>query len=250
MSNDTRLSSGRLCNNLIRNIICSEIARKHDLEFIYGYADEIKELGVDLYESGTKFHDVLFYLREDQIEDILNRDEINFNLYASEEFYQGKYGANFVRNYVVNHKERIMDANKFKHRYKNNQDIFVHIRLDDVANSNPGFQYYDELINSLKTDQKVYITSDSLEHDICKRLIEKYDAICIDLSPIETIMFGSTCKHIILSMGTFSWTIGILGYFSNVFYPNFKDKPSFCPFELFDFPDWYPIEYVNESISS
>jgi hypothetical protein len=37
-------------------------------------------------------------------------------------------------------------------------------------------------------------------------------------------MFGSTCKHIILSGGTFSWLIGFLSRNSNVFYPDIKTK--------------------------
>ena len=92
-----------------------------------------------------------------------------------------------------------------------------------------------------------YIASDEIEHPICKRLIEEHQLIPVLLNPIDTIMFGSTCKYQILSMGTFSWIIGVLGYFSTIFFPNDSDKVSICPYELFDFPDWHSVDYIRPS---
>lgn len=243
MSNDTRRAHGRMCNHIIRNIICSELARKHDLKFLYGFIGESKALGIDLFETGKKYHKTIMYLHEQCIADYLARDEINFNLFACEEFYQGKYSANFVRDYLNRNREKIMAANKFKDRYQNNNDVFLHLRLGDAAYANPGFDYYDEMLNVLAPYGKAYIASDSIDHETCRRLIEKHGAIPVEYDPVETIMFGSTCKYQVLSMGSYSWMIGAMGYFSEIFFPNYRNKTAFCPYELFDFPDWHSVDY-------
>lgn len=243
MSNDTRRAHGRMCNHILRNVICSEIAKKHDLKFIYGYANETKALGIDIFESGTKYHQTIMYLHEKSIADYLSRNEINFNLFACEEFYQSKYCANFVRNKLNDQREQIMAANKYKDRYNNNDDVFLHVRLGDVVSSNPGFDYYDEMLNVLKPYDNAFIASDTIDHDICKRLIEKHNLIPVEMDHVDTIMFGSTCKYHVLSIGTYSWMIGVLGFFSTVFFPNYRNKTTFCPYELFDFSDWHSVDY-------
>ena len=245
MSNDTRRAHGGFCNHVIRNIICSALAKKHNLKFIYGYAGETKDLGIFLFDDGTEYHQTIMYLHECHIDEYLKRDTIDFNLFACEQFYQGKYCADFVRNALNEPRQRdaIVEKNKFKERYDSNQDVFVHVRLGDAESVNPGFHYYDQLLEMLKPYHMGYIASDCIEHPICDKLIKKHNLIPVMLNPIETIMFGSTCKYQILSAGSFSWMIGVLGYFSTVFFPNFRDKHSICPFELFDFPDWNPVDY-------
>jgi hypothetical protein len=64
-----------------------------------------------------------------------------------------------------------------------------------------------------------YISSDSINHPICKRLIEKYGLRIYNSDEIDTILFASTCSKIVLSTGTFSWLIGFLAPFSTVYYP-------------------------------
>jgi hypothetical protein len=56
---------------------------------------------------------------------------------------------------------------------------------------------------------------------------------------VDTIMFGNTCKYIVLSGGTFSWLIGLLGFNSVVYYP--KQKQLYYG-NIFVFPDWNGIE--------
>lgn len=43
------------------------------------------------------------------------------------------------------------------------------------------------------------------------------------MDEIHTIQFASTCKHIVLSHGSFSAVIGYLAFFSNVYYPAYGD---------------------------
>ena len=56
-------------------------------------------------------------------------------------------------------------------------------------------------------------------------------------------MFGSTCKYIVLTGGTMSWTIGLFGYFSTIYYPDLDLRPLYHPIELYDYPDWNKITY-------
>jgi len=53
-------------------------------------------------------------------------------------------------------------------------------------------------------------------------------------------MFGSTCQHIVLSGGTFSWLIGFLGFFSDVYFPSNREKVWYG--DIFVFPRWKGVE--------
>jgi len=125
-----------------------------------------------------------------------------------------------MRDYLHsdNIKSNIIEKNKFKERYNNN--IFIHIRLGDIAHNNPGLNYYlraIKYIKELNNFDNIYIASDTLTHDIIKKIIEEYPNVnLINYYEIETIQFGSTCKNIILSHGSF---------YSNVYYSKIeKDK--------------------------
>jgi hypothetical protein len=83
-----------------------------------------------------------------------------------------------------------------------------------------------------------YISSDSIDHEICKKLILKYKLIIYNDNEINTIQFASTNKYIILSSGTFSWLIGIFSFFSEVYYPKIK---VIWHGDIFVFPKWKEI---------
>ena len=55
-----------------------------------------------------------------------------------------------------------------------------------------------------------------------KNIVEKYpNAKLIDYDEVDTIHFGSTNKHVILSHGSFSAIIGYFAFFSDVYYPEY-----------------------------
>jgi hypothetical protein len=68
----------------------------------------------------------------------------------------------------------------------------------------------------------------------------KYNLKIIDYDEVNTVMFGSTCKYIVLSNGTFSWLIGFLAYYSNIYYPKIIHK---WHGDIFIFDSWNEIEY-------
>ena len=205
------------------------IAKVHDLSTTYSYDGEMKSLGIDLYSgnkrynSSTPLTDVNFihYLT---IEPRVNQ---NFSIHTHT-YFQTKAISNVLHKYLQDPvvKGPIMKANKFAKRYNSNNDIFIHVRLGDVTHFNPGFAYYDKVIQSLadKKPQYIYISSDTIDHPICKMLISKFSAKVIDYDFIDTLKFASTCKYLVLSHGSFSATIGNLGFYSEVYYPKYDHR--------------------------
>ena len=117
--------------------------------------------------------------------------------------------------------DRIRKKNIFSERYKNNNDLFIHIRSGDVKDKTDFLlPYYEKMLNTILYD-KAYLASDSIDSLLCNYLINKYTLQPILLNDIETIMFGSTCNNIVLSAGSFSWIIGFLAFDSNyIYYPD------------------------------
>jgi hypothetical protein len=225
-------NNGRLGNQIIRNLAVSFIAKKHNLNVNYSNYHLISsQLGIDLFMSGTQIYSDIKELNELNYFDIYNADNINYNLNPNNSFFQTKEIFNMIHNYIHSDiiKSNIIKINKFKERYNNNNDLFIHIRLGDVIHFNPGVDYYlknIKFIKELENIDNIYISSDTLTHDIIKKIVEEYPhAILINYNEIETIQFGSTCKNIILSHGSFSAIIGSLSFYSNIYYPKIqKDK--------------------------
>lgn len=151
--------------------------------------------------------------------------------------------ARYLRSYFDEEKNKnsITNNNLYKERYNNNNDVFIHIRLGDIIDRDfcQKIEYYDKALSNIDFDNG-YISSDSIDSYICKILILKYNLKIIDYNEVNTIMFGSTCKHIVLSNGTFSWLIGFLAYYSTIYYPKIIHK---WHGEIFVFDSWNEIEY-------
>jgi hypothetical protein len=246
MVNDMTNSEGRLCNHIIRAHVASFISKQQNLKFNYGqYYDKMKQLGIKLYTDGN-----MTYKFEQNISDInfMNYIRINIpifrNINVNRSYFQTKEFSNYLYNYYQNkeNQESIIQANKFNNRYNNNNDVFIHIRLGDVSDKNPGFDYYDKALSQIIFDNG-YIASDDIQNNICTKLIKKYNLKIIHYDEVDTIMFGSSCKYIILTGGTFSYIIGLLGFFSKVYY--LKSFNTWFPAELFHIPDWTEINLYN-----
>jgi hypothetical protein len=77
---------------------------------------------------------------------------------------------------------------------------------------------------------------------MCIALINKYKLQPVKDTEVKTIMFGSTCKNIILSNGTFSWMVGLLGFYSKIYYPKIKNS---WHGNIFVFPEWKQVDTSN-----
>jgi hypothetical protein len=209
---------GRLCNQVVRNVASSVIAEKFDLCITYHNFNMMKDLNIPLF-YGKNTYGTTAGVNNNNYVEILNRNSLNDNL-RFHDYLSTNAISTYVHNYIC--KESIIDhyieKNPHKLRFNNNNDCFVHIRLGDVTKYNPGFEYYDSVLQKLDVN-KIYISSDTPNHNIIQRLLKNHqNASVFHSNPIDTIHFGSTCKYIVLSNGTFSAILGYLGYHSTVYY--------------------------------
>jgi len=214
--------NGRLCNQIIRNLAVSLIAKKHNLKVDYSSCDLIAQLGIDLF-SGNYTNNNIVKLTDDNYFSILNGDDLNCALDPNSNYFQTKEITIFLHEYLHAEyvKSKIIEKNPFKCRYNENNDLFIHVRLTDAADWNPGVNYYLNAIKSIHFDN-LHIATDEKHNPIITTLLETYpSAKLVDEDEIRTIQFGSTCRHVILSHGSFSAVIGYLSFFSNIYYPEY-----------------------------
>ena len=164
-----------------------------------------------------------------------------------QDYFQSKEITDILYKHLQLNNKNIINTNPYKNRYNNNTDLFLHIRLTDAAKFNVGLAYYLFSINSI-IFENLYIGSDDFNHDIVQEIKRIYpNVIFIKENPVKTIQFGSTCKNIILSHGTFSSVIGYLAFFSKIYYPNYT--PGWCPLGMFENKGWNGIKIpVNKEV--
>ena len=264
--NNTNDCGGRFGNIFIRNFVAEYIAKKNNLKIIYERYEQLEKLGIKLFIGENTYEETLV-ITDNNIDSIIFNEDI-FNKYALNKniiFRQVSYNplnltnyawcqtsliANMINN-TLNIENRIYNNNPYQKRYGNNNDLFIHIRLGDIVDLkfNSPYEYYDNIIsriydsdnykNSIYFNTGIsYITSDSINHNICQRLIKKYKLKVYESDEIDTLQFGSTCQSIILSNGTYSWLLGILSIHSNIHYPNIT---KIWHGNIFVFPNWHKI---------
>lgn len=217
--------NGRLGNQIFRNLAVSIISEKYDLYVEYSNYSLIQKIGIDLFVGNKKYNETI-KVTDDNYFEILEKDTFYFNIDANDNYFQTKKISDMLYSYINSDKiiNHIINNNKYKERYNNNNDCFIHIRLGDVMKWNPGFEYYDSIISKLYVDN-IYIATDSPDHDIITNLKNKYSNIVMMGDELyEIIIFGSTNKYVILSYGTFSAIIGYLSFYSQVYYKTFCEN--------------------------
>lgn len=230
---------GRLGNRIIRNLAVSLLAKKYNLQVNYCDKELISKLGIELYSGNNRYTQTV-ELTDNNYFSIYNSGNFNYNLYAND-YFQTKEITNFLYNYL--HTDKIMSniikTNQFKERYNTNNDLYIHVRLSDATRWNPGITYYTNAIKNINFD-KLYISTDDVNHNIIIKLQELYpSSLLVKGNEITTIQFASTCKHIILSHGSFSAIIGYLSFFSNIYYPEYElDKMWYGDMFSIDSDNW------------
>jgi hypothetical protein len=234
---------GRLGNSIFRAVIVSMIIKKSKGKVTYQYQDELELLGIQLYK-GDIIYDKTLILTESNFWDFQdNNFKVNFNIEIPiTEFFQTRRVALFICDYVRQYFPSIYEANPFKERYQNNNDVFIHIRLGggDVTIKNKGINYYEKAINMIENYDNGYIATDSPDNVMVTYISNKYNfKVLNELDRVQCIQFGSLTKHIILSYGTFSAIIGYMAIDSNIYYPS--GDSGFCHDEILDIPWWHCV---------
>jgi len=230
------------------NMACHFLSMKYNLKFEYKYYDLFQKLGITLF-IGNKTYNENILLTDDNFYELIKNEgkkEYKNLILINDLTCHSKDFCYYLKNYfeINENRNKIMQLNIFKDRYIHNNDLFVHVRLGDVRkNKNHNLlEYYEDTIKKIHYE-KAYISSDEIQNSICKKLIRKFNMIVIDKNEVETIMFGSTCKYIVLSGGSFSWLIGFLAFFStDIYYPYNKNK---WYGDIFVFNKWKSVHLSN-----
>ena len=252
--NSTIDSPGRFGNHFFRNMVAHLISIKNNIKFNYSFYEKFKKLGIIFFIHGNNnpTSQNSLEINDKNFMDYINRTNfINNNAFnVNKGYFQTREFCHYLKSIFYTsdniYKNNILNSNIFKQRYNKNNDLYIHVRIGDLIWNkdfyNP-FDYYDKALQKVDYFNKGYISTDSPEHEICVKLINKYNLELINYDEVETIMFASTCKNIVLSQGTFSWLIGFLSFnYSNVYFPKIKMN-AFWHGDIFVFPEWKEIEY-------
>ena len=84
----------------------------------------------------------------------------------------------------------------------------------------------------------IIIATDDKYHNIVLQLLQNCpNARILDCDEITTFQFGSTCKNIILSHGSFSATLGYLSFYSTIYYPIYNKNKMWYG-DMFSIKNW------------
>ena len=226
---------GRFGNKFIRNMIIYLVSNKLNIETKYendieNNIDYFLKLG---FKFTSKDNNELKKqkITSSQIIDILN-NKITYlpeKHYILDGFYQNPEIIKHINYYFTNknnfYVQRVILNNPYQNRYKNNKDIFIHLRAGDIFSYNknnmvPSLSYYTKILDKFKDQcDNIYLSSDNIDCHFCQTLINTYKIKKYNKDKVDTIQFASTCKYIILSSGSYSLIIGLLSFFTEtVFY--------------------------------
>lgn len=242
----TKNMPGRFGNKFFRNLAISEICKKYDFKVEYDDEDKFIRLGIELFHGTRQFNNYTLLNDKNFFYFITTPHKMDTSFkFIGPTYCQTKDFALYLQKMFSDPTVRsnVINNNPYKHQYNSNNDLFIHIRLDDAKQWQHSIKYFETAISKCKFT-KGYISSDSPNSEIVQTLIKKYDLNLYHSNEIDTFQFASTCKYLILSSGTFSWIIGFLGFYSTVFYPNHSLKTIWHG-DIYVFPEWNMIDYSD-----
>ena len=149
----TKSNNGRLGNQIIRNLALSLVAEKNNLYVDYSSFDLINnKLGIKLF-VGEKKHKKEKIIKTADYLNLLNKTNINYNCNFNKDYFQSEEITDLLYNYLRSDKikNKIIKKNPYKDRYRNNEDLFIHVRLGDISknNFNINIEYYIKCIKAI-----------------------------------------------------------------------------------------------------
>jgi hypothetical protein len=221
---------GRLGNNLFQYALAKILSKKYN-QLIYNQLDNTI---IDMTQTGQsiEFSEV-FRITDDSFTDIDNDKLFHVNIHV-DGFFQNRKMIKLLEE----------NLNLFNNNYDYIEGSFTHIRLGDLLvdclDRIPSYEYYaDTISDNIKNIN--YISTDSENHPMIYKLIEKFNLTLYKNTPENTIKFASKFTHKILSLGTFSWWIGFLGCNYKIFCPNPEMYPIWHG-EIFPTREWVVIK--------
>jgi hypothetical protein len=240
--------AGRLANRFFGNMIYSLLSEKYKVRAVYPREAELAEMGITFHHQATEDltnRDIHVELSNDNVVDYIKGDHpvdrIQFTS-KPDTYYQTPEICHLFKEVFSDAAKRaaLRKCNPFRERYGANNDVFVHVRLGDVPHHCPSMAYFEKALDGIRFD-KGYISSDSPTHPLVQTLMKKYNLLLVALPPHRTIQFANTCKHLVLSHGTFSWMMAFFAFDADTIqYPQVK-----TPWhgDIFVFPEWKQVEW-------
>jgi hypothetical protein len=236
---------GRLGNIMLHNVGASIVAKKFNYKYDIDNCHLFSGLNPKPFNGTIEYSGDTYFTIYDHyetplteciyfpnnkpmlIKELLDMDNIDFGINI--------YSCSFQsRNFLLSYEHEVRNFFDLEYLDVDEDDVFVHLRLDDATHQSPGLEYYIACLERLNFP-KGYVSSDSPNHPFVTHLIENCNLILYHDTPINTINFGKNFKNLILSGGTFSWWIGFLSKAKNVFFP--KDKIKWHG-DIFVFDKW------------
>jgi hypothetical protein len=208
------------------NLACHYLSMKYNILFDYEYYDVFSKLGVELFIGKNTYKNDLLLTNENFFSLIESNEIKKENITLSDNFNCITTDfCLFIKKYFWENSEnqnKITQCNLFKDRYLSNKDLYIYVFIDDSIDESfykQMFEYYSDNIQKIKYS-KIYLSSNNIEHEICKKLIDEHYITIDEREICEQIMFASTCKNLILSNDNVSLLIGLFNFFSkHVYYP-------------------------------
>ena len=219
------LMGGRLGNSIFEMMTINMLARRYDLRAVYARASELCALGIQLWSGSQVMSgpEVRAPPAQQQalVQDLLSAEPPPAlpGVLVLDDYFVFQWMAVRIREYFrdAQHAPCLRAANPWRERVDANKDTFVHVRLGDLEN------YHERDMSAYlaaigEPEGAVYIASDSPQHHTVLGIAAAFpQRSCViggtcggNMTLIEIMQFGASCAHLVISDGSFSWTIGAL----------------------------------------
>lgn len=252
MTTTTTLPNGRLCNQIIRNLCVSLLAEKSDLHVLYCSYDRIyHRMGIPLFIGRNMYHKTLTVNDDTFLEVLESKDTLRKNVDANAAYFQTREITPILYEHLRSPSVRdsIVIANPFRERYGgHNNDCCVHIRLTDAAHHNPGIEYYSQCLSMILCADgidNIFVATDQPYHPLIQQILERHEnaKLLLSLDEVQTLQFGSTCKYLVLSHGSYSAVMGWLAFDAEkVYYPKYNPQDMWYG-DMFSIPSWKEVPW-------
>lgn len=197
---------GRTANHFIQHIVGHFIARKYNLKLMHNSPINNQTIQFNSTDENKIGNNTIIVNDDNWLDIVFKNLEFNSPHFYLDGFFNNRKFFEFFEEDIKNNMYIQYDSSI------NPDDVIVHYRIGDLVQIPRcilPLEYYEEGLSLIKFD-KGYITSDSLEHEFCQKLIKKFNLIPLNLNPSDTIAHCKNFNKMILSEGGFSWSIGFL----------------------------------------
>lgn len=220
--------NGRFGNLLFINFIMHIVSKKFNYKAEYHSISECQQLGFKYHDGELTNYNMRQYSDNSIVELISGSDNIDHGVSFC--------GYGQINDIVIKYRRELNSI--INKDFETRDGVFVHVRLDDAIEFNPGIHYYTTVLKKINAVSG-FISSDTPNHPLVLQLINEFNLTLHDASTIETLNFAKKFTTLVLSGGTYSWWIGALSNASKIYYPK---QTKIWHGDIFVFPEWIGVD--------